>query len=73
MINVQDIVDKRIGKLVVKEYAYSYRDCTAGGERMRHKYLVRCDCGVTKYMQRGPLVSGVVYSCGCERRTKYGH
>lgn len=73
LINTQDIVGKRLGKLKVKEYVGNYVDDTAGGERLRHLYLVHCDCGVVKCVQRGPLVSEIVHSRGCGRRTKYGH
>lgn len=73
LINTQDIIGKRLGKLEVKEYAGSYIDYTMGGERVRHKYLVHCDCGVTKYVQRGQLVSEIVHSCGCGRRSRHGY
>lgn len=73
LINVQDIVGKRLGKLKVEGYAGSYVDYTAGGERVRHRYVVRCDCGVVKYVQRGQLVSEIVHSCGCLRRGRYGN
>ena len=73
LINTQDIIGKRLGKLKVKEYVGNYVDYTAGGERLRHLYLVHCDCGAVKCVQKGSLVSEIVHSCGCGRRTKYGH
>lgn len=73
LINIQDIIGKRLGKLEVKEYVGSYIDYTMGGERVRHAYLVHCDCGVVKCMQRGQLVSEIVHSCGCGRRGRRGN
>lgn len=73
LINVKDIIGKRLGKLEVISYAGSRYDTTRGGERMRHYYVVRCDCGKVKPVQRGPLVNEIVHSCGCGRRGKYGY
>ena len=70
LINVNDIIGKRLGKLKVISYIENRYDMTLGGERMRHYYMVECDCGTIKPMQRGQLVSGVVHSCGCSRRGK---
>ena len=70
LINVDDIIGKRLGKLEVVEYTgYSY-DCTKGGMRMRHYYMCTCDCGTVKILQRGQLVSEIVHSCGCSRRKR---
>lgn len=72
LINVNDIVGKRIGKLEVKAYAGAYRSDTLGGERVRHTYMCQCDCGKSKIIQRARLLSGTVYSCGCLRGKRYG-
>lgn len=71
LINVDDIIGKRLGKLKVISYAGCRYDNTIGGERMRHYYNVHCDCGTEKIVQRGQLVSEIVHSCGCGRRGKY--
>ena len=68
LINVNDIIGKRLGKLEVISYAGRHYDMTLGGYRVRHYYRVRCDCGTEKIVQRGPLIDGIVYSCGCSRR-----
>lgn len=65
LINVNDIIGKRLGKLEVISYAHSRYDETKGGERMRHYYVCKCSCGVVKLVQRGQLVSEIVRSCGC--------
>lgn len=70
LINVNDIIGKRLGKLEVISYAGHRYDVTLGGDRMRHYYRVRCDCGTEKLVQRGELTSGIVHSCGCGRRGK---
>lgn len=70
LINVNDIIGKRLGKLKVISYIENRYDMTLGGERMRHYYMVECDCGTIKPMQRGQLVSETVHSCGCARRGK---
>jgi hypothetical protein len=70
LINVNDIIGKRLGKLEVISYVGHNYDMTRGGKRMRHYYRVRCDCGTEKIVQRGPLISEIVHSCGCGRRRK---
>lgn len=73
LINVNDIIGKRLGKLEVISYAGNRYDITLGGERMRHYYMVKCDCGTIKPIQRGQITSEIVHSCGCERRGRRGH
>lgn len=73
LINANDIIGKRLGKLEVISYAGSKYDYTCGGERLRHYYVVRCECGEIKLIQRGQLVSEIVYSCGCGRRGPRGY
>ena len=68
LINVNDIIGKRLGKLEVISYAGHRYDATLGGDRMRHYYRVRCECGTIKIVQRGELASETVHSCGCGRR-----
>ena len=68
LINVNDIIGKRLGKLEVISYAGHHYDETLGGDRMRHYYRVRCECGTIKIVQRGQLTSEIVHSCGCGRR-----
>lgn len=53
LINVNDIIGKRLGKLEVISYVGHRYDKTLGGDRMRHYYRVHCDCGVEKTIQRG--------------------
>ena len=73
LINVNDIIGKRLGKLKVISYAGNRYDSTSGGERMRHHYVVECECGTIKTVQRGQLVSEIVHSCGCLRRGRCGY
>lgn len=73
LINVDDIIGKRLGKLEVISYEGSRYDFTLGGERFRHYYKVRCECGTVKLVQRGPLVNEIVHSCGCGRRGRHGY
>ena len=68
LINVNDIIGKRLGKLEVISYLKRHRDITNGGERMRHYYICKCDCGTVKVIQRSQLTSEIVHSCGCSRR-----
>lgn len=65
LINVNDIIGKCLGKLEVISYAGNKYDITRGGERMRHHYVVKCECGTIKSVQRGQLVNEIVHSCGC--------
>ena len=71
LINVNDIIGKRLGKLEVISYVGHYYDATLGGDRMRHYYRVHCDCGTIKIVQRGQLTSEIVHSCGCGRRGRH--
>lgn len=73
LINVNDIIGKRLGKLEVISYAGNNYDMTLGGERMRHYYRVECECGTTKLVQRGQLTSEIIHSCGCGRRGRRGY
>lgn len=68
LINVNDIIGKRLGKLEVISYAGHHYDMTLGGERMRHYYRVECECGTIKIVQRGPLKNEIIHSCGCGRK-----
>lgn len=68
LIDVNDIVGKRLGKLEVLGYDHYSYDNTLGGQRMRHYYTCRCECGTVKLIQRGQLTSEIVHSCGCLKR-----
>lgn len=70
LINVNDIIGKCLGKLEVISYEGFKYDMTLGGERMRHYYRVKCECGTIKTVQRGPLKNEIVHSCGCRRRER---
>lgn len=63
LINVNDIIGKRLGKLEVMEYAGHVYDYTNGGAKMRHYYRVRCECGDVYILQRGPLKTGRTHAC----------
>lgn len=73
LINVNDIIGKRLGKLEVTRYAGHKYDVTLGGDKMRHYYIVKCDCGNIKLVQRGPIVSEIVHSCGCGKGVRHGY
>lgn len=68
LINANDIIGKRLGKLEVTRYVNHRYDITLGGMRMRHYYECRCDCGTIKNIRRSQLTSEIVHSCGCIRR-----
>lgn len=68
LINVNDIIGERSGKLKVISYAGYIYSITKGGDRMRHYYLCECDCGKMHVIERGPLKNKIVRSCGCSRR-----
>lgn len=70
LINVDDIIGKRLGKLEVISYECNVYNSTHGGERMRHYYVCHCECGVSKLVQRGPLLNNIVHSCGCGRKKR---
>lgn len=69
-INVNDIIGKRLGKLeVISYYGCSY-SMTRGGDKLRHFYVCKCDCGNINFVQRGPLLNDKVHSCGCLKQKK---
>ena len=72
-INVNDIIGKRLGKLIVIKYIGYYYKNTKGGEKVRHFYMCECDCGNINIVQRGPLKNEIVHSCGCIRRKNDGY
>lgn len=72
LINKNDIVGKKVGKLKVMNYVGHSYSMTEGGNRMRHFYLVKCDCGNYNMVQRGALKNGITLSCGCSKRGKRG-
>lgn len=74
LINVNDVIGKRLGKLEVISYVGYRYDMTLDGERVRHYYKVECDCGTVKIIQRGQITSELVHSCGCLRKERnHGH
>ena len=68
LINVNDIIGKRLGKLEVEQYAGYLYSNTKGGAKLRHYYICKCECGNSHIIQRGPLKNEIVHSCGCGRR-----
>lgn len=67
LINVNDIIGKRLGKLEVNRYLGFNYTLTKGGLRVRHFYLCKCECGAFLVSQRGPLKNDLFHSCGCVR------
>jgi hypothetical protein len=70
LIDVNDIIGKRLGKLKIIDYAGRGRDKTAGGERVRHWYLCKCACGERCIIRRSALKNESVHSCGCIKRKR---
>ena len=70
LIDVTDIIGKQLGKLEVISYIGHRYENTNGGERVRHFYACRCDCGNFKIVRRNQLTSEIVHSCGCLKRGK---
>ena len=71
LININDIIGKRLDKLKVITYVGYKYDNTAGGQRLRHYYACKCDCGKICIVQRGQLLNEIIHSCGCGRRGKH--
>ena len=70
LIDMNDIVGKRFGKLKVLEYHRNWYDRTAGCDRMRHSYLCQCDCGEVVHVRRQCLLNGYTKSCVCLKKGK---
>lgn len=56
-----DLTGRKIGRLTVVSYAYSY---VQPSKQKRAMWNVRCDCGNEKVVSTSNLMSGTV-SCGC--------
>ena len=71
-INTNDIVGMKFegSWLTVVEYeGQRYESCDSEyGERLRHFYLCKCDCGNYKIVKRDCLLFGLTKSCGCMKR-----
>lgn len=65
LINVNDIIGERLGKLEVIGYHGRMYQTTKGGERIRHYYKVKCDCGKVKVIRRCQILNKTTHSCGC--------
>ena len=73
LINVNDIIGKRLDKLEVICYVGYHYTTTRGGKRLRHYYACQCECGNIAIIQRGPLKNNLFHSCGCGRRGQRGN
>lgn len=58
MIDVNEIVGKRFGKLVVKKFLYSQprKETPKGHKTIEYYYLCQCDCGKDKIATRNKLI-----------------
>ena len=73
LINVHDIIGKRLGKLEVVSYTgHSYSN-TKGGDKMRHYYVCQCECGNEHTIQRAQALNETIKSCGCGRWIRNGN
>lgn len=54
---IRDLSGQRFGRLLVLGYA--------GSVKKKAQWLCECDCGQTKIVGRGSLLSGNSQSCGC--------
>ena len=74
LINVNDIIGKRLGKLRVISYYGCAYSTTRGGDRLRHYYRCECECGNICFVQRAQILNEIIHSCGCGRKGKsHGH
>ena len=56
--HIEDLTDRRFGRWIV--LGFSHID-----EKRSSNWVVRCDCGTEKPIQRGQLIRGISQSCGC--------
>lgn len=68
LINVNDIIGKCFDKLEVTNYFGNRYSHTRGGERLRHFYMCKCDCGNVHVCSRSALLNGITRSCGCSKQ-----
>jgi hypothetical protein len=65
-IDTNDYVGRKFGRLTVIYYAGNRSVIgSAKKKNVKHLYMVECQCGVRKVVQRDGLTSGSVRSCGC--------
>lgn len=66
---IKDLSGQRFGSLVATK---SFRKIPVqGGKRNRTFRLCECDCGNTKEIAPGSLLSGDTTSCGCQKNKGY--
>lgn len=58
-VNKEDLLNRRFGMLVVKEYSHI-------DEHHRSYWICQCDCGNIKTISRASLVGKKSQSCGCQ-------
>lgn len=68
LIDVNDIVGKRIGMLEVVRHEYYKYVTFKCGTRFKHYYLCKCDCGNITIVDRCQILNNNVRSCGCIKR-----
>lgn len=62
-----DLIGRRFGKLVVKEFLWSNKDTC---NKNKPFYRCVCDCGKDKIISRGNLLHDHTKSCGCLKNLK---
>lgn len=68
VINTNDIINRRSGRLKVICYAGRRYDVSKGVEKVRHFYLCQCECGRFCIVRRGQILNHKTRSCGCLKR-----
>lgn len=64
--NVEDIVGKRFGSLVVQRFLKSVQH--KNQRNFKHYYICRCDCTQEVEIIRTNLITNHTLSCGCKKR-----
>lgn len=70
LININDIVGRRVGKLVVIKHEFYKYETSKCGTRLKHFYLCKCDCGKFAIVNRCQLLNSMTQSCGCSKKRK---
>lgn len=68
MRKIENLVDRKFGRLLVIEYSHVVAN--KGSKRTRHYWKCLCECGKEKIVRSDSLKNGSIKSCGCLQKEK---
>lgn len=68
-MEAKEMLGKKYGRLLVKDYKV---EKVQGKNRINNRVylLCKCECGTEKFIRKDGVISGLVVSCGCNKKEK---